>query len=100
MPAAIPLHVLHSRLISAEALVRAADRVVATYRARAEGIAPIGDRSRTHLEELEHRIRETRQRHQTAVRDAAHALAEGARCALERAEVMALVRDIEESTSV
>ena len=96
MPAATPLHVLRSRLIAAEAAVRAADQALATCRERAASITPTGDRSGAHLEELERVIRAVMERQQTAVREGAEARGQTARCARKRAEVMALVRGIED----
>jgi hypothetical protein len=95
MPAAIPLHVLRSRLIMAEAAVRAADQVLATSRLRAGAIKPTEEGSDAHLADLERAIREVKQVQQKAVRDAAEARTQAAQCALLRAEVMALVTDIE-----
>ena len=99
MPAATPLHVLRLRLLAAEAAVRAADQALATCRERAASIPPTGDRFGAHLEELEGKIREAKERKQTAKMEAAEAGAQAARCARHRAEVMALVQNIEGSTS-
>lgn len=95
MPAAIPLHLLRRRLMAAEAVVRAADQVLTTARGRAAAIVTTGDRSCTHLEELERAIGEENQRQQKALREAAEARTQVAHCARLRADVMALVTDIE-----